>query len=187
MKRHWVICVVLAVSPVLCPAVEAEEVSGKLLRQALAKVAHIENLISAANEGDAESQFQLGMMISSEGRERAIKELDKLHRPHASVIKALFQEVEDAALEWWLRAAWQGHDLAQMRVAKTYERTDIVRAYAWYLVQVRKGAEVTSTRNGVTMTTTEWLLEKMTDDQVAKAEQVSREIEQKIKRSVQKH
>ena len=184
MKRHWV---VLAISLVLCPAVEAEEVSGKLLRQALAKVAHIENLISAANGGDAESQFQLGTMISSEGPEYAKRELDKLHRPHASVIKALFQEVEDAALEWLLRAAWQDHELAQMHVTKIYERTDIVRAYAWNLVQVRKGGEATSTRNGVTLTRTQWLLEKMTDDQVSKAEQVSREIEQKVKRSAQRH
>ena len=172
MQRHWMTWMVLAGALAGSLAIEAKEkVTAKILGEAKAKVAHIEGLIASAKMGNAEAQFELGMMIGAEGRKYVTREVEKQHKPDPAAIKTAIEEVDAAALEWLLRAAWQGHDLAQRAVANRYEDTDIVWAYAWNLVRVRKsGRESTSMRGGIERTRTEWMLDEMTPDQVAKAE-----------------
>lgn len=187
MQKQWIVGVVLAAALAVCPVVGAcEQISDKLLKEAKEKVLHIERLISKAKEGDAVAQFDLGIMILNEGPKYVMREIGRQHMPDEDSIKAALKEVDDASLEWLLRAAMQDHDLAQWVVAKRYEQTDIVRAYAWNLVQVRKGRNPTSTRDGVERTRAEWMLDKMSQNQVAEAERLSRELERSIKRRPEK-
>ncbi len=183
MQKHWIVGVVLSAALAVCPAVGAcEQISDKLLKESKEKVLHIERLISKAKEGDAVAQFDLGIMIVNEGPKYIRREIGRQHMPDEDSIKAAFKEVNDEALEWLLRAAMQDHDLAQWAVANRYEQTDIVRAYAWNLVQVRKGGNPSAMRGGVERTRAEWMLDKMSPNQVAEAERLSRELERSIKR-----
>ena len=184
MQNKWIKGVVLGVALIVCPAVEgAERISARLLQEAKAKVVEIESLISAAQEGDADSQFALGLMIEHEGRKLAVRDIERKPYPDAASIKTATEEIEASSMEWFLRAAKQGHGAAQWAVAGRYEDVDIVQAYAWYLVQVRQGGESSSTRGGITKSTGEWMLEKMSSFQVVEAERLSRKLEREIEQA----
>ena len=195
MQKPWAVGVVLAVALALCPAVEAEQISAKLLEEAKERAANLERLISAAKQGDAEAQFDLGVMISREGRGYVNREAQRNQHHSQSnrelawkirdlaAIKAAYKEVQEAELEWFLRAALQGHDAAQWMLIRRYEYTDIVRAYAWNRIQFRKhGRDGTSRRDGVEKPMADRLRTKMTDDQVAEALELSHQLEREIQR-----
>ena len=108
MQKPWIVGVILAGALAVCPAVEAEEnVSGKLLEAAKAKVSHIERLISSAKAGDAESQYKLARMIFEKSESS--------------------RSVDEAALTWFRRAAQQGHLGAQWEVCQMYRRLAVNR------------------------------------------------------------
>ena len=185
MKNQWIAGVILAGQMAIWPAVAAtEEGSAKLLEEARAKVSHIERLISAAKEGNAESQYELARMIFEKSE------------PSRSV--------DEAALMWFLRAAQQGHLGAQWKVCDMYRRLAVnrytpnedkeegfserakkykIHALAWDRVLVRsKGEETIEFYNDVKYTRSELLSGHMTDDEVAEAERLSREFEHEIAR-----
>ena len=186
MQNQWIAGVVLAGLMFFCPAVAiTEEISAKLLEEAKAKVSHIERLISAAKEGNAESQYELARMI-----------IDKSERSRS---------VDEAALVWFLRAAQQGHLSAQWAVCEMYRRVAVnrytpneekeegfvkkykIHALAWDRVLVRsKGEETIEFYNDIKYTRSERLRGHMTDDDVAEAERLSREFEREIKRRSEK-
>ncbi len=96
---------------------------------------------------------------------------------------------------WFTRAAEQGHDGAQMRLSSLYRRkyppdysfmTDYVLAYAWLKVALDKGASSDTTVFGVKVPTDRWLRNKMTAEQVAEAEKLAAEIEERIASSKSK-
>lgn len=189
MEKKWISWMLLAGALALCPAVEAaEQISAKLLEEAKAKVSHIERLISAAKEGNAESQFRLGLMIGREGRTYVNRQIEKIpnrdfNESNLAGIKSQLREVEEAAVEWFLRAAYQGHEDAQWFLSLRYEDFDIVKAYAWNRFLFRKnGRDTISNRNEVEKPRGEWLRAKMTADQVAEAEHLSHQIEREIAR-----
>lgn len=179
MQGPWTVGVVLAGALALCPAVEsAEQISAKLLEEAKAKAVIIERLISDAKEGDAQSQFLLGIMVAKDGREYVKKIAEKTNTSSEAAIR----EVQDASVEWLLRAAYQDHEGAQWLLSVYYEDFDIVKAYAWNRLLFRKnGRDGISNRNGIKKPQGKWLLAEMTADQVAEAKRLSREIERKIK------
>lgn len=193
MQIQWIAGVVLAVLMAFCPAVAAtEEISAKLLEEAKAKVSHIERLISAAKEGNATAQFDLGLMIGREGRKYVNRQIEKIpnrdfNKSNLAGIKSQLRDVEEAAVEWFLRAAYQGHEDAQWLVSVRYEDFDIVKAYAWNRFLFRKnGRDTISNRNGFEKPRGEWLRAEMTVGQVAEAEHLSRQIEREIKRRSEK-
>ena len=189
MEKKWISWMLLAGALALCPAVEAaEQISAKLLEEAKEKVDHIERLIASAEKGDAEAQFRLGLMIGREGRTYVNRQIEKtphrdFNKSNLAGIKSQRREVEEAAVEWFLRAAYQGHEDAQWLVSVRYEDFDIVKAYAWNRFLFRKnGRDTISNRNGVKKPQGEWLRAEMTDEQVAEAEHLSRQIEREIAR-----
>ena len=189
MKNQWIAGVILATLMALCPAVAAaEKISVKLLEEAKAKASHIERLISAAKQGDPTAQFDLGLMIGREGRKYVNKQIEKIpnrdfNKSNLAGIKSQLREVEEAAVEWFLRAAYQGHEDAQWLVSIRYQDFDIVKAYAWNRFLFRKnGRDTISNRNGVEKPRGEWLRAEMTADQIAEAEHLSRQIEREIAR-----
>jgi len=185
MQNQWIAGVVLAGLMFFCPAVAStEESSAKLLEAAKAKVSHIERLISSAKEGDAESQYKLARMIFEKSESS--------------------RSVDEAVLMWFLRAAQQGHLSAQWEVCDMYRRLAVnrytpneekeegfserakkykIHALAWDRVLVRrKGEETIEFYNDRKYTRLELLSSRMTDDEVAEAERLSREFEREIKR-----
>lgn len=185
MQNQWIAGVFLAGLVAFCPAVAAtEEISAKLLEEAKAKASHIERLISAAKEGDAESQYELARMIFEKSE------------PSRSV--------DEAALMWFRRAAQQGHLGAQWEVCEMYRRLAVnrytpnedkeegfrervkkykIHALAWDRVLVRsKGEETIEFYNDRKYIRSELLSGHMTDDEVAEAERLSRKFEREIKR-----
>lgn len=185
MQKQWIAGVVLAGLMFFCPAVAStEEFSAKLLETAKAKVSHLERLISSAKEGDAESQYKLARMIFEKSESS--------------------RSVDEAALMWFRRAAQQGHLGAQWEVCDMYRRLAVnrytpnedqeegfserakkykIHALAWDRVLVRsKGEETIEFYNDRKYTRLELLSSRMTDDEVAEAERLSREFEREIKR-----
>lgn len=187
MQSQWTVIAAVSVALSLGPdavAADQEQISQKLLEQAKAKVASMERLISAAKEGNAESQYELGRMIFEESE------------PSAGV--------DEAALVWLLHAAQQGHLSAQWMVCEMYRRVADnrytpndekeegfgekvkkakVHAYAWDRVLVRsKGEETIEFYNNEKYTRVELLSGHMTNDEVAEAERLSREFEREIQR-----
>lgn len=185
MQNQWIAGVVLAGLTFFCPAVAStEESSAKLLEAAKAKVSHIERLISSAKEGDAESQYKLARMIFEKSESS--------------------RSGDEAALMWFRRAAQQGHLGAQWEVCDMYRRLAVnrytpnedkekgfserakkykIHALAWDRVLVRsKGEETIEFYNDRKYTRLELLSARMTDDEVAEAERLSREFEREIAR-----
>ena len=178
MGKQWMSCVALVGALALGPAVEGKKkISIKLLEEAKAKVAHIEGLIASAQKGDAEAQYDLGVMISNEGPKY-------IRRTSDGFDPAPYKEVDATALDWTLRAARQGHEMALWRLPILYRGTgDLVQAYAWNIVFLRQSNKKHHIvyDGGVETTRGALLREKMTDDQVAEAERLSYEIEREIK------
>jgi TPR repeat protein len=189
MQNQWIAGVVLAGLMFFCPAVAStEESSAKLLEAAKAKVSHIERLISSAKAGDAESQYKLARMIFEKSESS--------------------RSVDEAALTWFRRAAQQGHLGAQWEVCEMYRRLAVnrytpnedkekgfserakkykIHALAWDRVLVRsKGDETIEFYNDRKYIRSELLSSRMTDDEVAEAERLSREFEREIKRKSRK-
>lgn len=191
MKSQWTVIVAVSAALSLGPdavAADQEQISQRLLEQAKAKVAGIERLISSAQEGNAESQYELARMIFEESEASA--------------------NVDEATLVWSLRAAQQGHRGAQWMVCEIYDRVASTRytpndekeegfrekvkkakihALAWDRVLVRsKGEETIEYYNDVKYTRRELLSSHMTDDEVAEAERLSREFEREIKHGSEK-
>ena len=179
MQKQWVASMVLAGALVVCPTVEAaevaEKISAQLLKKAERKVERIVGLITLAKSGNDVAQYELGRMIVEEGREYG-------------------EAGAHAALEWFLRAARQGHSQAQWYVSYLYHLMSFdpdsknaenyrVRALAWDRVLVRKkGQETIDYRNGIKHKRSELLRGHLTDDQVTEAERLSHEFEREIKR-----
>ena len=179
MRKRWMVLLaatgMLTLGGTAALAEKApERISGKILEKARASVKRIEALIQAAKQGDPESQFELGTMIGNEGRD--------------------FVEVDAAALEWFNRAAWQGHGMAQMRLSYLYSEggkgphsdavpTDYVQAYAWTTVSLNQGVQAAVWRDGVEQDPKSWLRTKMTAEQVAEAERLAAEFERKIRKN----
>ena len=150
------------------------------LEQARANAANIERLISAAKKGDAQSQFLLGILVARDGRDYVRRMAEKTNTV-AEAAKAL-REVQEAGVEWLLRAAYQGYEEAQWLVSIHYDDFDFVKAYAWNRFLFRKnGRDGIKNRNGIKKPQGKWLLAEMTADQMAEAERMSRDIERKIK------
>ena len=182
MQKQWVASMVLAGALVVCPTVEAAEVaevaeniSAQLLKKAERKVERIVGLITLAKSGNDVAQYELGRMIVEESREYG-------------------EAGAHAALEWFLRAARQGHSQAQWYVSYLYHLMSFdpdskngenyrVRALAWDRVLVRKkGQETIDYRKGIKHKRSELLRGHLTDDQVTEAERLSHEFEREIKR-----
>ena len=179
MQKLWIALMALAGALVVCPTVEAaevaEKISAQLLKKAERKVDRIEGLITLAKSGNDVAQYELGRMIVEEGREYG-------------------EAGAHAALEWFLRAARQGHSQAQWYVSYLYQLMSFdpdskntenyrVRALAWDRVLVRKtGQETIDYRKGIKHKRSKLLLSQMTDYQVEEAERLSREIESEIQR-----
>jgi len=82
-------------------------------------------LLLAAEQGDADAQFNLGVLYDNR--------LDDNHRPIAGN--------RGQAMEWFLRAASQGLPRAQVRLAEMHAdgpetSEDSVRACAWFLLAI---------------------------------------------------
>ena len=114
--------------------------------------ADFEALKAKAEAGDAEDQFNLGR----EYGECAWREQD-------------FNE----AVKWYRKAAEQGHAEAQFALGASYgmfqARLDYVNAYTWWNIAAANGFESGK----------EWkakLAKFMTNDQIAKAQDLSREM-----------
>ena len=109
--------------------------------------------------------------------------------------QALPKATAEAMLEvrtWFTRAAEQGHDGAQMGLSSLYRRkyppdysfmTDYILSYAWLKVALDKGASSYTTELGHKVPTDRWLRNKMTAEQVAEAERLAAEIQERIKAS----
>lgn len=191
MPNRWAPFAFFAGALILGPAAavaQQEQISAMLLKEAKEKVTHIERLISAANEGEPMAQFDLGMMIDREGRRYVNRQMEEMSiadakKSNFAGIRSQLKEVQEAAMEWYLRTALQGHDLAQWTLSRKYEHTDLVRAYAWNRILYRKrGRDATSMRSGVEKPLPDRLLKKMTDEQVAEAERLSNRIVREIER-----
>lgn len=191
MTIRWAPLALFAGALILGPAAataQQEQVSAMLLKEAKEKVTRIERLISAANAGEPMAQFDLGMMIDREGRRYVNRQIEKMSteevkKTNFAGIRSRLGEVQEAAMEWYLRAAMQGHDLSQWTLSRKYEHTDLVRAYAWNRILYRKhGRDATSMRSGINKPMADRLLKKMTDDQVTEAIELSHQLEREIQR-----
>lgn len=109
--------------------------------------AAMQELIPAANAGNAEAEELIGVMYAS----------------------GLGVERDDIrAFEWYLRAAMKGHAGAQSGVGWYYEvgrgipEPDLVRAYAWYVLSAIGGDPDAAISQ-------EEVVKKMTKDEIEKA------------------
>lgn len=188
----WIIVLVLALTPMAFGGADPEKgtVAEQILREAEDSVKQIRTVIEDARRGNPESQFQLGWMIRDN--------IDEWHKRVPSNDLPNFQALAKARAEamlevrtWFTRAAEQGHDMAQMELSKLYRRkyppdfsfmTDYVVAFAWLKVALDKGAS--SHTNG--QPTDKVLRTKMTAEQVAEAEKLVAELQERIASSKSK-
>ncbi len=186
----WMIALVLA-GPLMAFGVadsETGRMAEQILREAEDSVKQIRTVIEDARRGNPESQFQLGSMIRDNIREW-YKRVPSDALPNFQVLPKAQAEATLEVRTWFTRAAEQGHDGAQMALSSLYWReyppnysfmTDYVLAYAWLKVALDKGASSTTTVFGDKVPTDRWLRNKMTAEQVAEAEKLAAEIQERI-------
>ena len=170
--KIWMAVLVLAGPLMVFGGVGSETgtVAEQIVQDAENSVKRIRTVIADAQRGSPEAQFRLGMMILDK-----VKNLGRKRQANAA------QE----ALPWFTRAAEQGHEDAQRHLSLLYsincplEMINYVRAYAWLKVALDKGASIT--RNG--QPADKVLRKKMTAEQVAEAEKLAAEIQERIKAS----
>ena len=170
---------------------EKDTVAERILQEAEESVKQIRTLIEDSRRGEPESQFRLGWMI----RDNINGWHEKVPSINFPNFRALAKARAEAMLEvrtWFTRAAEQGHDGAQIELSKLYRRkyppeysymTDYILSYAWLKVALDKGASSHTTTAGHTEPTDSWLRKKMTAEQVAEAEKLTAEIQERIKAS----
>ena len=148
----------------------------------------LHELQKAADQGDADAQFNLGHIYSwgCAGVVRDSKEAFKWFQKAADQGEAsaqfnlgmMYQRrgevVEDSreAVKWHQKAADQGHPLAQHTLGAMYYKGETVErnyvtAYAWVSV---------ASSNGFGNEDLELIEKKMTPDQIAEAQKLSREL-----------
>jgi len=188
MKNYLAIIGIVVGLGMLPSPFKANEASTKLLEKAQAKVTKIERLISAAEEGEADSQYRLAVM--------AFEELESS------------RSSDEAVLSWYLRAARQGHLRAQWKASELYRRlasnsyvpneqeqagfkekaTEYrIQALAWDRVLVRaKGEETIEYYNDVKYIRRDLLTSSLTKNEVERAEALSLEFELAIRKRKEK-
>ena len=170
----WMVVSVLVGTPMAFGGADPKTgtVAEQILEESEDSVKQIKTVIENARQGNPESQYQLGMMIK-----------DKAYKA-GGVARA---EAMLEALTWFTRAAEQDNYMAHMALHHLYSAkyppaysfmTNYVLSYAWLKIAMDKG--VSSTTNG--QPSDKVLRKKMTDDQVAEAEHLSRQIEREIAR-----
>lgn len=166
---------------------ETGPVAGQILQEAEDSVKRIRTLIQDARRGNPESQYQLGRMIQDWAREYRGP---STFQAHAKARTNALLEVRN----WFTRAAEQGHGGAQAGLWGLYRRkyppehsfmTDYVLAYAWLTVALNRGVGVNLQVGGVKMDPKSQLRTRMTAEQVAEAEKLAAEIEERIRSSKQ--
>ena len=183
----WLVVSVLAGPPVAFSGADSETgtVAEQILQEAEDSVKRIRILIEDARRGNPESQYQLGRMIQDKAREYRGP---STFQAHAKARTKAMLEVRT----WFTRAAEQGHGGAQAGLWGLYRRkyppehsfmTDYVLAYAWLTVALNRGVSVTLQVGGVKMDPKSRLRTKMTAEQVAEAEKLAAEIQERIKSS----
>ena len=153
----------------------------------------IEQLRQEAEQGDAEAQFSLGWRYSvGSGVPKDDQEAVKWYRKAANQGLAKAQlslglqyatgegvlEDDWEAVKWYRRAAEQGYADAQLYLGIQYATgegvmQDFVKAYAWLNVVSAQGIPKAVRER-------DQLSEKMTPDQVAEAQKLSRELYNRI-------
>ena len=138
-----------------------------------AKAQDLEQLRKAAEQGDAETQYNLGYMYD---KGEGVPENDR------------------EAVKWFRKAAEQGYALAQYGLALMYANDDgvgkdYVKAYAWAnlaavqgenrFIMVKEWLE----KEEKSVEFKDWLKKKMTTKQVAKAQKLSAELFKRIESS----
>lgn len=191
MKTKWGACMALFVltGPLMAfdrAGAETGTVAEQIVQDAEDSVKRIKTLIEEARRGNPESQFQLGGMIRDKVPEywrytrTPVNESPARWKAHAKGMKE--------ARSWFAQAAEQGHSGAQMELSRIYRRkyppdysfmTDYILSYAWLKVALDKGAG--SYTNG--QPTDKMLRKKMTAEQVAKADKLAGEIQERIESS----
>ena len=140
-----------------------------------------------AEQGDAEAQYNLGVMYDEDRTRRDAVEAVRWYRMAAEQghieaqyhLGAMYAEGEGVpenyteATRWLRTAAEQGHAEAQYGLGVVYERSagvpeNNVQAYAWYIVAAAKGD--THARDSK-----ERIAESMTPAEVAAAQKLARE------------
>lgn len=191
METKWGACMALFVlaGPLMAfggAETETDTVAERIVQDAEDSVKRIKTLIEGARKGDPESQFDLGRMIQEKAPEYGwytrlpVSESPATWKAHA---KGMME-----ARSWFSQAAEQGHLGAQMELSRIYRRkyppgysfmTDYILSYAWLKVARDKGAG--SYTNG--QPTDNILRKKMTAEQVAEADKLAAEIQERIKDS----
>ncbi|MCY4232593.1 MAG: tetratricopeptide repeat protein [Bacteroidetes bacterium] len=131
---------------------------------ATAQAQNIEQLKEKAEQGDPEAQFTLGEAYE-DGR---------------GVIESYTQ-----ALHWYRKASMQGHSSAQVSLATVYligqgVDQDYKEAYAWTIL-VKATGELDEKEVEALDAVLEFLRERLTSDQLAKAQQRASELHEQIK------
>jgi len=144
--KQLALALVLGVTLGLPAAARAEIETARDLMDAGEYAAAMEELIPAANAGNAEAEELIGVMYAS----------------------GLGVERDDVrAFEWYLRAAMKGHAGAQSGVGWYYEvgrgtAPDLVRAYMWYVLSAIGGDPDAAISQ-------EEVVKKMTREEIEKA------------------
>ena len=191
METKWAACMalfVLAGPPMAFGGSDPETgtVAEQIVQDAEDSVKRIKTLIEDARKGDPESQFDLGRMIRDKAPEYGwytrtpVSESPATWKAHA---KGMME-----ARSWLAQAAEQGHLRAQMELSRIYRRkyppgysfmTDYILSYAWLKVAMDKGASEHT--NG--QPADKMLRKKMTAEQVAEADKLAGEIQERIESS----
>ena len=152
----------------------------------------LEKWKAQAEKGDAAAKFNLGAMYhNGEGVERDFKEAVKWWRKAADQGYAAAQygfgmmyvngkgveEDHREAVKWYRKAAEQGFGSAQKNLGVMYGfgngvLQDYVTAYAWVNIAGANGADVKKFKSEI-------LEKKMTPEQIAKAQALSKEMVKK--------
>lgn len=170
--RTWMVLSVLVGTPMAFGGADPKTgtVAEQILEESEDSVKQIKTVIENARQGNPESQYQLGMMIK-----------DKAYKA-GGVARA---EAMLEALIWFNRSAEQDNYMADMALHNLYSdkyppaysfMTNYVLSYAWLKVALDKG--VSSTTNG--QPSDKVLRKKMTAEQVAEAEKLAAEIQERI-------
>lgn len=169
---------------------ERSTMAEQIVQDAKDSVKRIKNLIEDARKRDPESQFDLGRMIQEKAPEYGwytrlpVRESPAIWKAHA---KGMME-----ARTWFAQAAEQGHVGAQMELTRIYRRkyppgysfmTDYKLSYAWLKVAMDKGAS----EHIDGQSTDKMLREKMTAEQLAEAEKLAAEIQERIEASQSKY
>lgn len=192
----WMIVLVLAVTPMAFGGADSEmgTMAEQILREAEDSVKQIRTVIEDARRGNSESQFQIGSMIRDNIR-KWYKRVPSNDLPNFEVLPKAQAEAMLEVRTWFTRAAEQGHDGAQMGLSSLYSRkyppdysfmTDYILSYAWLKVALDEGASSYTTVFGHKVPTDRWLRRNMTAEQVAEAEKLAAEIQERIASSKSK-